>query len=508
MRRAAHPDAERLARRRIGATHVGEHRVVELRAEVRPQPGVAVCQVDQDAVRGQTRQLAGTLDHAGVERLHVLQVVDPAQAGAVARIDGLPRLRPGWQALQRTERRHDSRRCAHPADRVVDQRIEGGHGELRRRLREDDNGKIDRRRAGRGIGHHHVDMAVADPMGHAARCREHRSRAVAEGGDLGAERRLGPVRGYKADRGRRTLRSQPHEARRPPQNRAGQPPQEPPGVARRADAQHPGADLPQPGAQVPKGRRNHRADDGSPAPARDPQRSGRNRYDVPEVAGGPSGPTRPMQCPGTRDGDHRAIVESRLRHHRRAQLAAQTVHQARRESRGGGNRNVKRGDRKLIEGGCRRTDPHARIGTEVLLDPLQPWVLSRHLDPHHQIVDAIGQDPLRRRDDALGRYMCRLDGDHVLGDREAAARPRVAEVLVCYQVGDLQSLDAQQALLRLPVRRPAPLVPCERLPYRDQHRPKGVNAIPELRILRSPTRERLVEPAGGLMELAADAEVP
>ena len=168
---------------------------------------------------------------------------------------------------------------------------------------------------------------------------------------------------------------------------------------------------------------------------------------------------------------------------------------------------MKRGAGELVERGQRRTDAHARVGPQVLPDPLQPSISLRRLDPHHQVVDAVGQQPLGRLHDTLGRQVRRPDRDHVLRNGEAAAGTGVAEVLVRDQVGDLQSLDPEQALLALPILRPAPLVPRERLSHGNENSPERVGAVPELGILRSPADERLVEPAGGLMELATDSEV-
>ena len=319
---------------------------------------------------------------ARVERRHVLEVVAVPERVPVLGPHHAVGPHPGREQARRPERRDARLDLAHPADRVVERRVEGRHRE-RGRLAEDDGRRLDarrrdarrrdprrrdaRRRDPRGlrrrVGEHHVDMPAVELAGDPRRRREHRPGAGAEHRDLRPERRIGlrprsgrPRSGRPRGRGRRSAPA----LVQPPAKPRGEPPREPP-----AGAKPP---------HVPRLRphpRRHGADPpGAPRPPSAPgdregaaerEARGRDPARLAVVGGAPARAPGAVQRPRARDRYLRAVAEDGGRGRGVPERRTQTAHQPGDRPGARGKGDVEGGDREGVEGGARGRDAHPGV---------------------------------------------------------------------------------------------------------------------------------------------------
>ena len=193
--RAAHADAERFARPDVGAAGILRHETVQFLAKQVLYPGVPVGEMDRYASRGNPGQRAGALAQGGVKRRHVFKVMAVAQRPAVGGCEHTVAVDSGREQAARPQRGGAVLDVAHPADRVVNGRVERGDRQ-RGAVAEHDRRGIEPRTAmpvpglhGR-VGEHQVDVAIAEPVRHPGRGAEYGARVLPQRGDLGAQDRI------------------------------------------------------------------------------------------------------------------------------------------------------------------------------------------------------------------------------------------------------------------------------------------------------------------------------
>ena len=155
VRRPAHGDAQRLAGVGIGVADIPAHQAVQLGPEQGRQRGVAIREPDRHPAGGEARQRPGAPHRVCMERGHVFEMVAVQQSLAVAGRHGAARMDAGRQQRRRAERGDAGFDIAHPADRVVEGRVEGGDRE-RRRIAEQHDRSPDARRLVGAVGQRHV----------------------------------------------------------------------------------------------------------------------------------------------------------------------------------------------------------------------------------------------------------------------------------------------------------------------------------------------------------------
>ena len=169
---------------------------------------------------------------------------------------------------------------------------------------------------------------------------------------------------------------------------------------------------------------------------------------------------------------------------------------------------MKRRSRELVQGGGAAADAYAGVRTERIAEERQAVVARRQIDPHHQVVRAVGQHRRRRPRHAARRQIGRRYRHHVLRHREDAASQGAAVRRMGNQVGELRPLTQHTCSFRFPVLLQADLMPGMSIADGNEDGPARERPVGELGVLAAPARKRLVEAASEFVQVASDAQIP
>ena len=496
QRGAAHGDAQAFPRREVAERDVREHQTVQVVAEQRAQFFAAVGQVDDHAPGRQSRQLAGrALDCAAMVCGDILQMVNPAQGGTVAVVDDML----GRHAARETVERGPVR--PPPAPRR--ESSQSGCPLRRRRL------------ARRALAHRQDSPSPA--RGCAAACPS-------------ARRPLARLLG-RGVLGARPPRQGPWAAMRTPRrgalgrDRAGLATG---GFRRRNSSHRASRQRTAPASQA----RNHHACLGErtwpiltrtcpmrwrkccqrgPRPPRCTARA------TPSLRGESSKtspnrstalPLRRARCsaqarvieavePSPRRATADAAEPSAARIRRTMSGAMRTVAGISTWNAAAGNSSSAdwRGAIRIRGSGPRCSRSHGRRSSS-------PSAMRTTKSLVRPARDALGDF-----ENTAAVRLGGVDGHHVLGHGKGSAGGRLPKLLVGDQVRQLAALDVLRFVLALAALGQAALVPGEAVAERHQQTADGLRPVAELRVFAAPARERFVEAAGSLEQLAPNAEV-
>ena len=479
---------------------------MQLGPEQGRQRGVAIREPDRHPAGGEARQRPGAPHRVFMERGHVFEMVAVQQSLAVGGRHGAARMDAGRQQGRRAERGDVGFDIAHPADRVVEGRVEGGDRECRRIAEQHDRSPDARRLVG-AVGQHHVGRRSSGRVADPRRGREDLPGAGSQGRDGDPERRSGPSGAIAANRRRPAA-----ALSEPPARRRAEPAKESPERARPAHMRRFGPHPRENGSRTPSARRPTRGPRpgktvrATPAAAQHPCREPAH---IPVVRGRAAGAARAVQDPCARDRHLPAVLQNGAR---RGRVAKRGGEAGRKAGTGDGPRrkgDVQRRGREGLERRALGHDPRPRILSEFLLHTLPGLVAAaprRNLETEPDVVGRIGEQGVGGFDHPVNRIAPGVEGDDVAGHCESPPgrrpEPRLGD-----QPGQLFGLQGEVALLSLPALRPAALVPAEGAALRHQQRTAHLRPPGELGILPAIADEGLVEASDLLVQRPRDPEI-